>query len=113
VSIAETQAIDGLNGAGVDVVVGASPKSIVRGTAHARSAGTQNAFGIEVFVYEASVSLDIINAADGTLLERVTAQARKTGTTRENAARDAIKEAAARVVGKVSAMVKRREEEAP
>ncbi|NOZ21892.1 MAG: hypothetical protein GXP25_12490 [Planctomycetes bacterium] len=92
VTLAETQIINVLKNAGVAVLAKGKPEFIIYGAVESNWSGQAHAYGTSAFVYEAAITLKVIDTRKGTVVDTVSAQVRKVNPSPEKAAREAMVE---------------------
>lgn len=108
IALAETEIIAALQKAGVPVLEKGKPEYIVYGAVESNWSGVQSAYGTPLFIYEAVITLKVIDTRKGTVLDTASAQVRKVGPSPEKAAREAIQEAGSAAGKKVAEILEPR-----
>ena len=93
VTLAETEIINALKKAGVAVLAKGKPEFVIYGAVESNWSGRTHAYGTSAFVYEAAITLKVIDTRKGTVLDTASAQVRKVNPSPEKAAREAMVEA--------------------
>ena len=106
VTMAETEIINALKKAGITVLAKGKPEFIIYGGVESNWSGQQVAFGTDVTVYDATITLKVIDTRKGIVIDTASAQVRKPHTSREKASREAIKEAGNAVAKKIVGILK-------
>ncbi|MEW6358707.1 MAG: hypothetical protein AB1696_20395 [Planctomycetota bacterium] len=106
VALAETEIINALKKAGIVVLAEGKPEYIIYGAVESNWSGRTQAYGTDAFVYEAAITLKVIDTRQGTVVDTASAQVRKINPSPEKAAREAMVEAGNSAGKKVANVLK-------